>query len=174
MVKLQTMTSASGFSIEEILLLLGMQERTGELVIESGNNIGVILIHKAKILHIHSPYSRAIGDLLVEANLITDEELMETLRMQKKDPTLPLGSMLLKQGKVTFEVIEMMVQEQIRQAMQEFQSWNEMEFHFTDKDIQPYDRIHVSIQEFLGENTVRAALNFLAPGSNKLEPSSAS
>jgi hypothetical protein len=51
---------ASGFSLHEILLIVGVQLRTGELVLESGNNIGSMLFHEGKILQAFSPSSRAV------------------------------------------------------------------------------------------------------------------
>jgi hypothetical protein len=151
-----------GFALQDVLLLIGLQARTGELVVESGNNIGSILLHKGRILQAFSPYSRAIGDLIVEEGLINEEELLETLRLQKKGSYAPLGSLLLKTGKVTLDVIETMVQEQIRQAINEFQSWEGLHYSFTDKDIQPFDRIHLTIHEFIGLETLSAAMNFLS------------
>ena len=148
--------------LPDILLLLGIQGRTGELVMESGNNIGTMLLHKGKVLQAFSPYSRAIGDLLVEDGIINEAELMETLNLQKKSAYSPLGSLLLKTGKVTFEVIEMMVHEQIRQSVKEFRSWNGLVFSFIDKDIQPHDSIHLTVHEFIQPEVIQSVVNFLS------------
>ena len=158
-------TNTSGFLLNDILLLVGMQGRTGELVLEAGNNIGTMLFHKGMILQAFSPYSRAIGDLLVEGGVINDSELMKMLKQQKNSAYAPLGSLLLKMGKVSFEVIEMMVQEQIRTAVKEFQTWNSTHYSFQDKDIQPYDRIHVNVHEFIVPDTLQSVANFLSASS---------
>jgi hypothetical protein len=155
-------TSSLDLSIVDILFLIGVQARSGELVVESGNNIGTILFHRGKILQAFSPYSRAIGDLLVEGGVITDGDLLETLKLQKMNSNAPLGALLLKTGKVTFEVIEMMVHEQIRTALKDFQTWDSPHFSFTNKDIKPFDRIHLSLQEFIPSDTIRAVKAFLA------------
>ncbi len=159
-------------SLADILLLIGVQARTGELVVETGNNIGTVLFHQGKILQAFSPYSRAIGDLLVENGLITDIELLETLKLQKTGAYAPLGTLLLKTGKVTFEVIEMMVHEQIRQAVNEFKSWKELDYSFSAKDIMPFDRIHLPTQEFIPIETIHAAKTFLSYESTAPEVSS--
>jgi len=151
-----------GFLLTDILLLIGMQARTGELVMESGNNIGTVLFYNGRILQAFSPYSRAIGDLLVEDGLINEAELMETLQLQKKSTYAPLGSLLLKTGKVTLEVVEMMVHEQIRQSIKEFQSWRGLNFNFIGKDIKPYDRIYLTVQEFVPQETIRSAASFFS------------
>lgn len=148
-------------SVADILFLIGVQARTGELVVESGNNIGTMLFHRGKILQAFSPYSRAIGDLLVEEGVITEGDLLETLKLQKKDTYAPLGALLLKTGKVTLEVIEMMVHEQIRKAVTDFQSWDGLNLSFTHKDIKPFDRIHLPPQEFIPPDTLHAAKAFL-------------
>lgn len=152
----------AGFSLQDVLLLVGMHVRTGELTIESGNNIGTVLFHKGKILQAFSPYSRAIGDLLVEDGLITDEELIETLQFQKKTAYSPLGALLLKTGRVSLEIIESMVHAQIRQAVNEFKVWNDLGYSFSDKDIQPYDRIHLMVSEFILPETLSTATQFFA------------
>jgi Domain of unknown function (DUF4388) len=155
-------TNYLDLSLSDILLLIGVQARTGELVVEAGNNIGTILFHRGNILQAFSPYSRAIGDLLVEDGLITEIELLETLKLQKMNAYTPLGALLLKTGKVTFEVIEMMVHEQIRQAVNEFKSWKGLNYSFSAKDIVPFDRIHLPTQEFIPAETIHAAKTFLS------------
>jgi hypothetical protein len=151
-----------GFSLLDVLLVLGMQARTGELNVESGNNIGSVLFHNGAILRAFSPYAQAMGDLLVEQGMITDTELIETLMLQKASPGSLLGMLLLRKGKVAFEVIESMVHEQIRQAMIDFQSWKGITFNFEHKDIRPSDRIHLCVHEFIPATTMQSALSFLA------------
>ncbi len=165
--------SSLELSVADILFLIGVQARTGELVMESGNNIGTILFHRGKILQAFSPYSRAIGDLLVEGGVITDEDLLETLKLQKMNSYTPLGALLLKTGKVTFEVIEMMVHEQIRKAVKDFQAWDSPNLSFTNKDIKPFDRIHLLPQEFIPSDTIRAVKAFLAHEAPPADMSSA-
>jgi len=84
--------NSTGFSIQDVMLIIGVQSRTGELVLESGNNIGTVLFYKSKVLHASSPYSRAIGDLLVEAGMLTETDLIETLMLQKKTQNSPLAA----------------------------------------------------------------------------------
>jgi uncharacterized protein DUF4388 len=151
-----------GLSLQDMLFLVGIKGSTGELVVESGNNIGTILMHGGRILQAFSPYSRAIGDLLVEDGLLSDSELIETLKIQKRNAYSPLGSLLIKMGRVTFEVIEMMVHEQIRTAVREFQSWNNVNFNFVEKNISPYDRIHLTVHEFISPATLQSAKVFFS------------
>jgi hypothetical protein len=169
MVKLKSMKCEStGFSFQDALLLIGLKARTGELVLESGNNIGTIIFHKGNVLQAFSPYSRAIGDLLVEDGSITEAELLEILLKQKKAAVSPIGVLFLETGKVSFEVIEMMVHQQIRQSIKEFTTWQELRFSFVDKEIEPFDRINLPVHEFIMPETLNSAMDFF-----KDRPSSA-
>jgi len=166
----KTTNNTFELTLQDVFLLLGARERIGELTIESGNNIGTFLIYRRKILQAFSPYSRAIGDLLVENGMISESELIETLNIQKRSAYIPLGGILLKMGKVSFEIVEMMVHEQIRQAVKEYQSWNNANFSFLDKDIKPYDRIHLMLNEFIPPPTIESALAFLSAGKRSDPP----
>jgi hypothetical protein len=153
------------FILQDILLLIGLKARTGELVLESGNNIGSMVFRDGSILQAFSPYSRAIGDLLVEQGIVTEAELLSTLKLQKRKYDTPLGGLLLKTGKVSLEVIEMMVHEQIRQSVKEFITWDKLNISFLEKDIHPFDRIHLPVHEFLSLDTVKASKAFIGEAS---------
>lgn len=151
----------SGFGVLDVLFLVGLQSRTGELVMESGNNIGSILVHEGMILQAYSPYSRAMGDLLVDEGIITESELLEALAQQKKDMSMRLGTLLMKMGKVNFETIERLVHDQIRKAICDFESWENIHFSFIQKKLSPFDRIHMPVHEFIRPETIQTALSFI-------------
>jgi len=163
--------STSGFKLYDALLLIGMEGRTGELVVESGNNIGSLLFYEGRILLAFSPYTRAIGDLLVEQGVLTDAELLEVLKQQMTGPHTPVGTLLLKTGKVTFQIIEVMVQDQIRKAISDFSGWNTVDFSFSNKDVKPFDAIHLPVYEFIPADVVHSALVFVAGLANAVGPS---
>jgi len=162
------------FNLQDVLLLIGLKECTGELTLESGNNIGHMLFYRGKILRSLSPYSRAIGDLLVEEGFITETELIEILKLQKKNSISPIGSLLLNTGKVSFEVLEARVHEQIRQSVKEFKKWENISLSFREKDIKPADGIHLMIHEFLTAETLQNAFYFLSVGCTQQDRSAAS
>jgi hypothetical protein len=152
----------AGFTLQDICLLIGLKAKTGELVVEAGNNIGSIIFHDGRILHAFSPYSRAIGDLLVEGGIISEAELLEILKIQKQKNISPIGSLFVKTGKVSLEVIESMIHEQIRQSIREFISWKKMSISFLEKDIRPFDGINLPVHEFLHTDALKSSKAFLA------------
>jgi len=161
----------SGFKLHDMLLLIGLEGRTGELVVESGNNIGTLLFHDGKILLAFSPYTRTIGDILVEQGVLTDGELLDVLKQQLIGPHMPTGMLLQKTGKVTFKAIEIMVQEQIRRAIKDFNEWSPLEFSFVQKDIRSFDGIHLPVYEFLPPDIAKAAFVFVEGMANVFGPS---
>jgi len=81
--------------------------------------------------------------------------------LQKKTRATPLGTLLIRSGKVSYSVVEMMVHEQIRQAVKEIQAWQNISFSFTNKDIKTHDNIHLPVQVFIQPESLIAASNFL-------------
>lgn len=152
----------TGLRFQDVLLLLAMKGSTGELVLESGNNIGTIIFHKGTILQAFSPYSRAIGDLLVEKGIITEGELLDILLNQKKSGIFPIGNLFIKTGKVTFEIIETMVHQQIRQSIKEFLTWPKIHAGFAEKEIKPFDKINLNVHEFISSEVFHSARIFLS------------
>jgi hypothetical protein len=146
----------SGFGLQDVLLLMALQQRTGELILESGNNIGTLVFYRGKLLLAFSPYTRAIGDLLVERGALTDAELLDVLKQQRTGPHTPVGTLLLKTGKVTFRDIELLVQDQIRNAIKDFGTWDNLDLSFVNKEITPFDTISLSVHEFIPEEMRKA------------------
>lgn len=157
----------TGFLLHEVLLLAGIKELSGEMILESGNNIGTMIFHDGKVLQAFSPYSRAIGDLLVEDGIITEAELIRMLQQQMRSHNSPIGSFFLKTGRVSIEIIELMVHQQIRQAVKEFMSWQRLHVSFVEKDIKPFDRINLPVHEFIPGDTVKSAISFFS-GAKKV------
>jgi hypothetical protein len=160
MIKLIIMKWESGFGFEDLLLLIGLKRLTGELAIESGNNIGSMTFEQGRILQASSPYSRAIGDILVDRGVITAEDLLKTLHDQKQMGLVPIGSMFVKAGKVDFETIEMMVHEQIRHAVRDFMSWKSPDVSVIEKDVMRIDSIDLPVYEFIPAESLKAAGSF--------------
>jgi hypothetical protein len=162
--------ASAGFALQDLILLIAIENRTGELVVEAGNNIGSLLFHKGRILLAFSPYTRAIGDLLVEQGAVSDSELLEVLKQQRTGVHTPVGALLLKTGKVSSETIERMVHEQIRRAIKDFMSWQNIDFNFLKKDVIPFDEINLPVYEFIPPDVVQSMLSFAAGIANARGP----
>ena len=154
--------SAGGFTLQDLMLLIAIEGRTGELVLEAGNNIGSLMFHEGRILLAFSPYTRAIGDLLVEEGVVSDAELLDVLKQQRTGLHTPVGTLLLKTGKVSFKTIEEKVHAQIRKAVEDFSLWQNIEFNFLKKEITPFDEISLTVHEFIPGESLKSAETFLS------------
>jgi hypothetical protein len=154
------MKCLTGFGFQDVLLLIGLKGLTGELMIESGNSIGSMFFQRGKILQAFSPYSRAIGDILVDNGIITEVELLQMLHEQKQTGLLPIGSMFIKTGKVGFDTIELMVHDQVRHAVKDFVSWQKLNVSFVEREVMAVDSIHLPVYEFIAPETLNAVRAF--------------
>ena len=74
------------FSITEIIQLIGQQLKTGVLTIRRGKKVVEISFVDGMIVHVYSSYrgkKDLIGEILVKAKRITEEQLDRVLRIQK-------------------------------------------------------------------------------------------
>ena len=75
------------FSITEIIQLIGQQLKTGILKIHRGKNSVEIYFLDGMVVHVFSNYrgkKDLIGEILVKAQLITEEQLERVLRIQRE------------------------------------------------------------------------------------------
>jgi glutaredoxin-related protein len=91
-------------------------------------------------------------------------ELTETSQL-KRNFVSPIGTMLLKTGEVSFEVLEMMFHEQIRQEVREFKTWEKISLSFHEKDIKLSGGIRLMIHEFLTAKTFKNTFYSFSLGS---------
>ena len=76
------------FSITEIIQLIGQQLKTGVLKIRKGKNLVEIYFVDGMIVHVYSNYrgkKDLIGEILVKAKLITEEQLETGVKDSKRD-----------------------------------------------------------------------------------------
>jgi hypothetical protein len=103
------------FSITEIIQLIGQQLKTGILKIRREKSIVEIYFVDGMIVHVYSNYrgkKDLIGEILVKAQLITEEQLDRVLRIQKE--TLKyLGEILVELQLLTKEDVLKVISTQI-------------------------------------------------------------
>jgi len=109
------------FSITEIIQLIGQQLKTGILRVRRGKNLAEIHFVDGMIVHVYSNYrgkKDLIGEILVKAQLITEEQLERVLRIQKE--TLKyLGEILVELQLLTKDHILQVISTQIYETIYE-------------------------------------------------------
>jgi Domain of unknown function (DUF4388) len=131
------------FSITEIIQLIGQQLKTGVLRIRRGKKLVEISFVDGMIVHVYSNYrgqKDLIGEILVKAKLITEEQLERTLRIQKG--TLKyLGEILVEQQFLTKDDVLKVISTQIYETIYDLFWWEDGTFSFDLKLVESYKKI---------------------------------
>lgn len=145
------------FSITEILQLIGQQLKTGVLKVTRGKNLVEIYFVDGMIVHVYSNYrgkKDLIGEILVKAKLITEEQLERVLRIQKE--TLKyLGEILVELKLLTKEDVLKVISTQIYETIYDLFWWEDGIFNFDLKLVESYKKIPFAL------STEQVLLNIL-------------
>lgn len=145
------------FSITEIIQLIGQQLKTGVLKICRGKFLVEISFVDGMIVHVYSNYrgkKDLIGEILVKAQLITEEQLERVLKIQKE--TLKyIGEILVELGLLTKEDILKVITTQIYETIYDLFWWEDGVFNFDLKLVESYKKIPFAL------STEQVLLNIL-------------
>jgi hypothetical protein len=135
--------SIRDFSLPDIFQLIGLQRKTGTLVLVSGDKEEVSIgFEGGRVVHADSQVKRLesrLGRLLVKQGKLTPARLDEALRVQ--EATLQrLGHVLVSTNAITPQDLEQALQVQVSQAVFQVFRWREGRFTFTPAESIEYDR----------------------------------
>jgi hypothetical protein len=145
------------FSITEIIQLIGQQLKTGILRIRKGKDLAEIHFVDGMIVHVYSNYrgkKDLIGEILVKAQFITEEQLERVLKIQKE--TLKyLGEILVELQLLTKDHVLKVISTQIYETIYDLFWWEDGSFNFDLKLVESYKRIPFAL------STEQVLLNIL-------------
>ena len=145
------------FSITEIIQLIGQQLKTGVLRIRRGKKIVEIYFVDGMIVHVYSNYrgkQDLIGEILVKAKLISDEQLDRVLRIQKG--TLKyVGEILVELQLLSKEDVLKVITTQVYETIYDLFWWEDGIFNFDLKLVESYKKIPFAL------STEQVLLNIL-------------
>jgi hypothetical protein len=131
------------FSITEIIQLIGQQLKTGVLTIRKGKKLVEISFVDGMIVHVFSNYrgkKDLIGEILVKAKIITEEQLERVLRIQKG--TLKyLGEILVELQLLSKDDVLKVISTQIYETIYDLFWWEDGTFNFDLKLVESYKKI---------------------------------
>jgi tetratricopeptide (TPR) repeat protein len=124
-------------SLPDVLQLLAMGKKTGCLSVTHRNNFGYIYFDKGRITYASIVNRRdRIGDMLIKAGAITQEQLSAAIDAQGKVRDKRIGDLLVSLGFITREKLHNHVRIQIEEAVYLLFTWNEGTFNF-EADVYP-------------------------------------
>ncbi len=145
------------FSITEIIQLIGQQLKTGVLKIRRGKDLVEIHFVDGMIVHVYSNYrgkKDLIGEILVKAQLITEEQLERVLKIQK-DTLKYLGEILVEFQLLTKDDVLKVISTQIYETIYDLFWWEDGNFNFDLKLVESYKKIPFAL------STEQVLLNIL-------------
>jgi hypothetical protein len=145
------------FSITEIIQLIGQQLKTGVLNVRRGKDLVEIHFVDGMIVHVYSNYrgkKDLIGEILVKAELITEEQLERVLKIQK-DTLKYLGEILVELQLLTKDDVLKVISTQIYETIYDLFWWEDGQFNFDLKLVESYKKIPFAL------STEQVLLNIL-------------
>jgi hypothetical protein len=145
------------FSITEIIQLIGQQLKTGVLKIRRGKKVVEIYFVDGMIVHVFSNYrgkKDLIGEILVKAKLITQEQLERVLRIQK-DTHKYLGEILVELQLLTKDDVLKVITTQVYETIYDLFWWEDGTFNFDLRLVESYKKIPFAL------STEQVLLNIL-------------
>lgn len=139
--------SLSDMSIADILQMLSLGNKTGELIITNEESLVNIYIESGMLKSVLWMNRKdKLGKILVEKGYINDETLKKVLAFQETQPEIPIGELLLDLNLIDKEVLVKNIKKQIRDTLIELSEWDNGQFVF-ESGVEPKVKgIQVSIK----------------------------
>lgn len=134
--------SLKDFSLADIFQLIGLQKKTGILVLRSDLDEIKILFDRGMIVHADSRLKKIedrIGQLLVRSGKISQELLKRALEIQK-ETLQQLGYVLIENDMITLPELKDALQKQILQIIYRLFRWKTGEYEFHTKNAVDYNK----------------------------------
>lgn len=154
--------SLSEFNFGEVLKLIAAQKKTGAIKLRDANGReGIVYVRDGDVYFAEGSWKRKpIGQRLVEAGKVTQEQVKEALDIQNKSGrAMRLGMILLDKGYITPQDLVSFVQEQILETVLEFFTWKDGTFTFVADKVAANEDIGIKM----------SFENLLLQGAERLE-----
>ncbi len=129
------------FGLADIIQLIYFQRKTGILTVKSESDRIALSFINGNISKLESQTKtedRKLGRILIKKGLITQDDLDNALKMQKKEGVV-LGNIFIKQGLVAKDVLQEIIHSQIIETIAHIFTWREGRYEFIPQEI-PADR----------------------------------
>jgi len=139
--------SLSDLSITDILQMLQIGSKTGELAITNEENLVYLYLNSGELTHVHWMNRKdRLGSMLVENGLIEEQELKEVLELQQERENAPMGELFLELELVDKKTLREQIKKQMRDAIIELSGWEKGYFVFESREIYQPEGLPVSIK----------------------------
>jgi hypothetical protein len=141
------------FGLPDIFQLIGLQRKTGLLTLKSDKESVTVVFENGMVVSADSSQKRLedrLGNVLVKQGRISKERLEDVLQTQKQ--TLQrMGHVLISSNAITAKDLKEALQVQVSQIVFKVFRWRDGEYHFAPTESVDYDR----------ENTTPMSADFI-------------
>jgi hypothetical protein len=134
--------SIKDFGLPDIFQLIGLQRKTGILTLKHGDETVTVAFENGMVVNADTSAKRIedrLGNLLVKQGKLTEERLEEVLQKQKA--TLQrVGHILVSGGYITAKDLQNALQVQVSQNVFKLFRWKEGDYNFEPTEKVEYDR----------------------------------
>ena len=122
----------AAIALQDIFQLIDLAALSGKLEVHSSSNSGSFYFSNGLLTYaVLQINQRKIGEILLESQVITQEQLQECLRLHKQGlPQRRFGQILLEKGYIPSGELDDSLLRQIKEAFFEALSWKEGTFTF--------------------------------------------
>lgn len=137
--------SIKDFGLPDIFQLIGLQRKTGVLALKSGEETVTVTFENGMVVNAESSGKRLedrLGSLLVKQEKLTEEKLEEVLQKQKA--TLQrLGHILVSNNYISQKDLQSALQVQVSQNVFKLFRWKSGDYNFEPSEKVEYDRANI-------------------------------
>ena len=126
------------FGIADIFQLIGQQGKTGILTARNRAQHVTTYFHEGAVVRAEAAGRQRIdllGNMLLRAEVITDDQLAKALEKQKKSARR-LGDILLEGGALNAEILRMFIRLQTTETIYQLFLWNAGYYEFKSADVE--------------------------------------
>ncbi|MBI4541634.1 MAG: DUF4388 domain-containing protein [Gemmatimonadetes bacterium] len=123
--------SLAEVALPDVLQLLSMGQKTGRLAVADGTNRGYVFFDRGDITYATIVNRRdRLGDILVKNGLVTAEQLQVAVERQSREQIRRLGELLVELGALSRPDLERYMRLQIEEAVYFLFTWSSGTFTF--------------------------------------------
>lgn len=145
-------------SIEDVLQMLDLSQKTGVLTVRSQRMRDEAVVHVLDgdlVFASRRRSMRLLGQQLLREGKLASDELDRALEMQRSDPKQRLGAILVEMGTVDRSELDRQLRFQIEETIYDLMAWDEGYFYFEETDETPEGPIRVRVDSLLMEGARR-------------------
>jgi hypothetical protein len=133
------------FSPVEIISVLDILEKSGKLHLNRGEEEGLVVFRRGKIIFAASSgFRENLGTMLLARGLVNEDQLVEALGKQvTSSEEKRLGTILIEMGALTQEAQNSVILEQVIRTVSEFANWDSGNFVFSSVHVADHGEVEL-------------------------------